>query len=99
MPGTLDGTGLLVESKDFPALAELVHRVAGDPELREAVVAGQRERLRAFDREVIGAQLRAHLAALSPAGGEGQGEGVLPSGARDPHPYPLPLRERGPWAR
>jgi glycosyltransferase involved in cell wall biosynthesis len=64
VPGTLGDAGLPVEAKEFPALAELIHRVAGDAGLRAAVVAGQRERLRAFDREVVGAQLRAHLDSL-----------------------------------
>jgi glycosyltransferase involved in cell wall biosynthesis len=67
VPGTLGGSGLLVETKEFPSLAELIHRVVSDTALRDAVVAGQRERLRAFDREVIGAQLRGHLASLEPA--------------------------------
>jgi glycosyltransferase involved in cell wall biosynthesis len=69
VPGTLGGAGLLVADKDFPVLAELIHRVVADPALRAAVVAGQRERLRAFDAATIGAQLRRHLAEV--AGSEG----------------------------
>jgi glycosyltransferase involved in cell wall biosynthesis len=65
VPGTLGGSGVLVADKDFPAVAELLHRVVSDPALRAAVVAGQRARLRAFAAEPIGAQLRAHLAALA----------------------------------
>jgi glycosyltransferase involved in cell wall biosynthesis len=64
VPGTLGGAGLLVEDRDFPAIAELLHRVVTDAALRAAVVAGQRARLRAFDVEAIGAQLRAHLESL-----------------------------------
>lgn len=64
VPGTLGGAGLLVEEKDFPVLAELIHRMVAEPALRDAVVAGQRERLEAFDDAVIGAQLRDYLAAL-----------------------------------
>ena len=77
VPGTLGGAGLAVDRKDFPTLAELIHRVVAEPALRDAIVAGQRTRLRAFDREAIGAQLRGHLRSLSPAGGEGQGEGSV----------------------
>ncbi len=64
VPGTLGGAGLAVADKDFPTLAELLHRVVTEPALRAAVVAGQRARLAAFDREAIGRQLRAHLAPL-----------------------------------
>ncbi len=95
VPGTLGGTGLLVEEKDFPLIAELIHRVVTEPVLRDAVVAGQRERLKAFDSAVIGAELRGHLDSLSPLGGEGQGEGVSRAPASHPHPDPLPGRERG----
>ena len=59
--------GLLVQEKDFPAIAELVHRAIHDPALRAAVVAGQRARLRAFDAETIGATLREHLETLAGA--------------------------------
>jgi glycosyltransferase involved in cell wall biosynthesis len=64
IPGTLGGAGLPVAEKDFPTVAELIHQVVIEPVLRDAVVAGQRERLKAFDREVIGHQLRAHLDSL-----------------------------------
>jgi L-malate glycosyltransferase len=67
VPGTLGGAGLLVEAPDFPLIAELVHRVVTEPVLRDAVVAGQRERLKAFDSTTIGAGLRAHLDALTGA--------------------------------
>lgn len=67
VPGTLGDAGLLVREKDFPALAELIHRVVTEPVLRAAVVAGQRERLQAFDPAVIGAQLRGYLAEVMAA--------------------------------
>jgi glycosyltransferase involved in cell wall biosynthesis len=67
VPGTLGEAGLLVGEKDFPALAELIHRVVTEPVLREAVIAGQRARLRAFDAELIGARLREHLDGLATA--------------------------------
>jgi glycosyltransferase involved in cell wall biosynthesis len=67
VPGTLGGAGLAVNRKDFPLLAELIHRVVVEPALRDGLVAGQRARLRAFDREAIGAQLRAHLASVGTA--------------------------------
>ncbi len=67
VPGTLGDAGLMVREKDFPALAELIHRAVSDPALRDAVVAGQRERLKAFDAAVIGDRLRSHLAELASA--------------------------------
>lgn len=67
VPGTMGEAGLLVAEKDLPTIAEVVHRLVTDRTLRAAVVAGQRERLRAFDAAVIGEQLRAYLAELSGA--------------------------------
>jgi len=65
VPGTMGDAGLLVQEKDFPAIAELVHRVVRDPTVRAAVVAGQRARLRTFDADTIGATLREHLETLA----------------------------------
>ncbi len=65
VPGTLGDAGLLVREKDFPAIAELVHRVVTEPTLRHAVVAGQRERLKAFEPTVIAEQLRGYLDGLA----------------------------------
>jgi glycosyltransferase involved in cell wall biosynthesis len=64
VPWTMGGAGLLVAPKEFPAIAELIHRVVTEPGLRRAVVDGQRERLTAFDREAVGAALRGYLGAL-----------------------------------
>jgi glycosyltransferase involved in cell wall biosynthesis len=61
VPGTVGPAGLLVHDRDFPTIAELVHRVVSDAALRTAVVAGQRERLRAFDVETIGQTLHRYL--------------------------------------
>jgi L-malate glycosyltransferase len=66
IPGTMGSAGLLVPDKDYPTIAELVHEVVSEPTLRDAVVAGQRERLKAFDAAVIGAQLRHYLGDLVP---------------------------------
>jgi glycosyltransferase involved in cell wall biosynthesis len=67
VPGTLGEAGLLVADKDFPTVAEVVHRVVADPALRAAVVAGQRARLRAFAPEPVAARLEGYLAALASA--------------------------------
>ena len=65
VPETLGGAGLAVTEKDFPALAELIHRVVTDPRLRDAVIAGQRARVAAFDPAVIGERFRRHLSELT----------------------------------
>ena len=67
VPGTLGDAGLLVREKDYPVVAELLHRLVTEPALRDAVVAGQRRRLEAFDAGVIGETLRGHLAGLEEA--------------------------------
>jgi glycosyltransferase involved in cell wall biosynthesis len=65
VPGTMGPAGVLVGDRDFPTIAELAHRLACDHSLRAAVVAGQRERLRAFDAQTIGRTLRAWLAEVT----------------------------------
>jgi glycosyltransferase involved in cell wall biosynthesis len=64
VPGTLGPAGLPFHELDFPAIAELIHRAVSDQALRAAVIADQRERLRAFDAETIGRALRACLAPV-----------------------------------
>jgi glycosyltransferase involved in cell wall biosynthesis len=67
VPDTMGDAGLLVQEKDFPAIAELLHCVVRDRTLRAAVVAGQEARLRVFDADAIGACLREHLETLAAA--------------------------------
>ena len=59
---TLGGAGILVRHKDFEAISELLDLVLTDAQLRERVVARQRERLRAFQRPAIEQRLRELLA-------------------------------------
>jgi glycosyltransferase involved in cell wall biosynthesis len=67
VPGTMGDAGVLLPEKDFPAIAEILHRVVADPGLRRTLVAGQRARLRAFDARAIGARLQEHLESLAAA--------------------------------
>jgi len=48
VPFTLDGAGILIDSKDIARTAELVNIVKTDPELRRKVIQGQRRRVEAF---------------------------------------------------
>ncbi len=47
---TLDGSGVLVKKKDFGIIAETVQRLATDQALRNAVIAGQNDRLTRFEQ-------------------------------------------------
>ena len=51
VPGTLDGAGVLINTKRVDLAAELVARVAHDADIREAVIDGQRRRLERFKKE------------------------------------------------
>jgi len=64
VPETLDGAGILVREKRFDRLAELVGELRRDPELREAVLRRQRQRLARYQARDLDAELRAHLAPL-----------------------------------
>ena len=54
---TLGGSGLLLDSKDPVFVAKVIQRLVNDPELREHVIATQRERLNAFSYETVKKQL------------------------------------------
>lgn len=62
VPETMGGRGLVFDEKHFAALAEVVSALTNDVALRQKVVAGQRERLRAFSFGVTVEALRAALA-------------------------------------
>jgi glycosyltransferase involved in cell wall biosynthesis len=61
IPYTLDGAGLSFGVKDFAMVGELLESLRTDASLREKVVAGQRERLRAFSADKVRADLREAL--------------------------------------
>jgi len=48
VPGTLEHTGIQFHQKDYPALAQLVDLIMADQDLRQRVVARQRDRVQAF---------------------------------------------------
>ena len=58
IPYTLQGAGLMFDAKDFAGVGELLALVRDDPELRDRVLAGQRERLKAFSPESVRAVLK-----------------------------------------
>jgi glycosyltransferase involved in cell wall biosynthesis len=64
VPETLGGAGVLVRSKRFPVVAELVHLLQTDTALRAQVTARQRERARDFAPDLVVEQFRGHLDAV-----------------------------------
>jgi glycosyltransferase involved in cell wall biosynthesis len=59
---TLGGAGVLVREKRFDEIAELVSLVISDGAFRDRIVAGQRQRLRAFQGPAVEQRLRELLA-------------------------------------
>ena len=73
VPDTLGGAGILVREKRPDRVAELVDLVARDPELRESIIHGQRERLKEFQaqgREPFLLEMIARLGENSPGKAE-----------------------------
>ncbi len=61
VPETLGGAGVLFHERNYPLIAETIGRIARDPALREAIVAGQRKRLAAYRARDFEAELRTAL--------------------------------------
>ena len=64
VPETLDGAGVLFDTKNFAMVAEMIGRLVKDSSLREAVLAGQRVRLKRYLDRNLESELRQHLAPL-----------------------------------
>ncbi len=64
VPETPDGAGILFHEKRPEAVAEMLARLVADRALRDAVVAGQRRRLAAYEGRRLTDELRAHLGPL-----------------------------------
>ena len=58
VPETMGGAGILVRQKRFAVVAELIHLLQTDAELRQRIVDRQRERARVFAPEVVIAAFR-----------------------------------------
>ena len=64
VPETMAGAGVLFHRKRFDEVAEMLHRLAASGPLRDAVLAGQRERIRRFEARDLDAELRGLLAPV-----------------------------------
>ncbi len=61
VPETMGGAGVLVKEKNFPQIAEMIHQIVLNKELRQQIVEGQRKRLKDFDRSKVQQQLKDYL--------------------------------------
>ena len=64
VPHTLGGAGVQFDRKDVAEVAEMAYDLAHDEPLREAVLAGQRQRLEAFAPKTVEATLRGYIESL-----------------------------------
>jgi glycosyltransferase involved in cell wall biosynthesis len=64
VPETLGGAGLVFDEKHFAALAELVKLIAHDPDLRQKLVDGQRERVAALSPQATLTALQGALDSM-----------------------------------
>ena len=64
IPHTLGDAGVQFTEKRVDEVAEMAHRLVTDTALREAVLAGQRQRLEAFAPETVEASLKAYVESL-----------------------------------
>ncbi len=61
IPGTLGGSGVLVETKDPKVIAEIINRIQSDKEYKEHLLECQKRRLKDFEYEKIKRQLLGKL--------------------------------------
>jgi L-malate glycosyltransferase len=64
VPDTLGDAGVQYSDARVDEVAEMAHRLVADGALRQAVLAGQRERLQAFAPETVEAALKAYVESL-----------------------------------
>ncbi|WP_067047735.1 glycosyltransferase family 4 protein [Methanofollis ethanolicus] len=66
IPYTLGDAGVLVRSKNYMEIAELMNIILEDPGLRNRLIAHQRERLKEFEYEKVAAQFYAIVKGFEP---------------------------------
>ena len=64
VPGTLGKAGILLKEKNFSVLAELIHLVVQDDNLRKLLIAGQTRRAADFNQAKLLGELQGHLTAV-----------------------------------
>jgi glycosyltransferase involved in cell wall biosynthesis len=61
VPETMNGGGVLLESKDYPRVAALIDAVVRDQSLRQSLLQGQLRALEKFNRESVSRILLGHI--------------------------------------
>lgn len=61
VPETLGGAGVLIKEKKFPQIAEMIHQIVLDENLREQIRQGQQQRLKDFQRSSVQQKLKEFL--------------------------------------
>ncbi len=64
IPYTLEDSGILVNKKNYTAIAEMINLLIGDNELRRKIIKKQKDRLKYFDRSNTEKILRNHLDSI-----------------------------------
>jgi len=64
VPGTMGNAGILIQQKNYPVLAELIHLLVADQALRESVIASQTERAAAFVSDKLLAEFEGWITAV-----------------------------------
>lgn len=64
IPETLDGSGILMQERNFPLAAELLHRLVSDKDLRTAIIEKQNQRLQRYRGRNLKDELHQHLTPL-----------------------------------
>lgn len=73
VPYTLGGAGILVREKRYDAVAEMINLLVTDADLRQRIIAGQRERLRHFLKSSALAIFKEYITNYECRGGEWAG--------------------------
>ncbi len=64
IPETLDGSGILIDSRDYALASELLGRLLTDEQLRAAIITKQNHRLNKYRERDLPMELRGHLSPL-----------------------------------
>ena len=64
VPGTMGDSGILIQQKNYPVLAELIYLLVTDLTLKESIIAGQTERVAAFATDDLLAQFERWITAV-----------------------------------
>lgn len=64
VPYTMGDAGIMIKEKRYEVIGELIDLIVNDSDLRDQIVAKQRERLKDFAPQAITDQLRAHITKI-----------------------------------